>query len=365
VGELLARATARTTLSHIRHVAAVPPRQAQGLVADVYRQVVSDFGMLAPPIALHAPAPRVLAASWLILRESLLTEGRVDRETKEAVAAAVSLSNRCPYCVEVHGATLVGLARDTDAFAVAADQIDTVVHPRRRAVAQWARTSATAGPTNGSPFPPEHAAELIGVAVTFHYLNRMVNVFLQPSPFPPGLPANARARVRRVAALLMRRLARVGREPGDSLDLLPAAPLPTDLFWAADNANLAGAFARAAAAIDAAAARSVPERVRALVLDRLAAWDGRPPGISSRAWLADATAALPEPERPAGGLALTTALAAYQATGTVIEDFRQQHPADDTLIELTAWSALAAARQIGHRLAAARRPASRLPAAAE
>lgn len=364
MGELLARATGRTTLGHIQHVPAVQLRAATGLVADVYRQIVRDFGMLAPPLALHAPAPAALAASWLMLRETLLATGRVDRATKEVVAAAVSLSNRCPYCVEVHGATLIGLSRDADASAVAADQIDTVEQPRLRSLAQWARFGATATaprsesgsaraprpPSDPAPFPPEHAPELIGVAVTFQYLNRMVNVFLQDSPFPPGLPAGARPRVRRVAAFLMRMLARHPRRPGESLALLAPAPLPPDLSWAAGQAAVAEAFARATAAIDAAGEQVVPDRVRLLVTDRLDAWDGRPPGISSRAWLDEATGSLPEPERAAGRLSLVTAFASYQATEALVDDFRRRHPSDGAVIELAAWASLAAARRIGRRL---------------
>lgn len=38
--------------------------------------------MLAPPVALHSPAPEVLAASWVMMREILIVPGTVDRTTK-------------------------------------------------------------------------------------------------------------------------------------------------------------------------------------------------------------------------------------------------------------------------------------------
>lgn len=38
-------------------------------------------------------------------RETLVA-GRVDRAVKEAVAVAVSKTNRCPYCVEAHATML-------------------------------------------------------------------------------------------------------------------------------------------------------------------------------------------------------------------------------------------------------------------
>ena len=77
----------------------------------MYRQVERDFGMLAPPVALHSPAPEALAAVWVILRESLVATGLAGRPGKEAVAATISLANSCPYCVDVHGATLMGLLK--------------------------------------------------------------------------------------------------------------------------------------------------------------------------------------------------------------------------------------------------------------
>src|SRR5689334_376789 len=108
---LFARATRRIGMTHIRFVTPVPVQAATGRVAQVYRGMEADFGMVAPPLALHAPAPDTLAASWLMLREALLVPGLVDRAARETVAAGVSLANRCPYCVDVHGTTLAGLLR--------------------------------------------------------------------------------------------------------------------------------------------------------------------------------------------------------------------------------------------------------------
>jgi AhpD family alkylhydroperoxidase len=345
MGELLTRATLRATREHVRQVAPVPPGAADGLVAEVYQQCSRDFGMLAPPVTLHSPAPDVLAAAWSMLRETLVAPGKLDRAAKEAIAAAVSVSNSCPYCVDVHSTTLHGLARGRDVAAIAADRAHAVADRRLREIAGWARATglrATAGPP---PVPPSQGPEAVGVAVVFHYLNRMVNVFLTESPFPPGAPAAVRAGIQRLAGRLMRPLARAPREPGASLALLPAAPLPADLAWAAGSPPVAGAFARAAAAVDAAAG-SVPQPVRELLAGRLAGWDGRPAG-PSRAWVDAATAGLTAADRPAGRLALLTALASYQVDQSVIEEFRQGSRGDAALVELTAWASLAAARRVG------------------
>jgi alkylhydroperoxidase family enzyme len=335
----LVRFAVRRSLNDTRHVRVVKRRHADGLVADVYRQVEREFGMLAPPTALHSASPDALAASWMILRETLLAQGVADRASREAVATGVSEANSCPYCADVHGMTL--------------DAIPGVDGPGRDALTAWARGSATAQGAGVPPCQPEQAPELIGVAVAFHYYNRMVNVFLRDSPFPSHVPESAKPKARRVLGGVLRPAATGGPQPGASLDLLPAAPVTGELSWAAGNAVVADAFARAYAAIDAAGARSVPAGVRALVHSRLSTWEGQAPGLS-RSWVDDAVAGLPEDERPAGRLALAVAFASYQVDEGLVDEVRRTGADDAALVELASWASMAAARRVGTWLAAAR-----------
>ncbi|MEN3539950.1 carboxymuconolactone decarboxylase family protein [Microbispora sp. ZYX-F-249] len=347
MGAILTKATLPGSLAQVGHVTPVSPATATGLVRRVYGQLEQDFGMLAPPVILHSPAPRSLAACWTMLRESLLAAGAVPRSLREVVAAAVSAANRCPYCADVHGATLRGLTRGRYAAEIAADRIGDIRDPEVREIAQWARGLGRRSTAVRLPRrTPEENAELVAVAVTFHYLNRMVNVFLGESPLPPDVPARARPGLMRLFGLVMSTTARRAARPGLSLDLLPAAPLPAELSWAAGAPHLTGAFAQAAAAVEEAGRRAVPEPVRELVSAALAEWDGEPAG-PSRAWAEDRVRALPEECRPAGRLALLTALASYQVDHQVIAGFRRTDPGDRALVELTSWASLAAARTAG------------------
>ncbi|WP_370943931.1 carboxymuconolactone decarboxylase family protein [Amycolatopsis sp. cg5] len=331
------RLALRGALRDVKYVGAVPPRRAAGLVGEVYRQVERDFGMLAPPIALHSPAPSVLAASWTILRESLVASGAASRADKEIVASAVSRANTCPYCVEVHGMALGSLGKADAAAAISGDQ--EIEDPSARALAGWARG-------DGGTVAPELKPELIGVAVTFHYLNRMVNVFLGPSPLPAAVPASAR-RVAR--AVLGQFLKPSDASPGASLVLLPDAPPPGDLAWAKGNDTITAAFTRAIAAVDAAARVSVPARVREVVQRELAFWPGTSAALSA-SWVEPAIAGLPLSERAAARLALLTAIASYQVDESVVDTFRRYQPSDAALVELVAWASLSAARSLGKRL---------------
>lgn len=295
----------RGSQSSVRFVSPVSYAAANGRVAEVYRQLERDFGMLAPPITLHSQAPDVLAAAWILLRETLLTGSPPERAAREAVAIEVSRQNSCPYCVEVHGATLDALGGKAESLA------------------RW------------SP-------ELGAVEVTFHYLNRMVNVFLGDSPLPQNLPERAREPARRMVG----RVAHPNEiiEAGGSLALLPEAQLPADLAWAADVPHVAQALARACDGIEGRARGALPNRVRARVLGELSGWHGEAPGMG-RGWVERATANLPEPERVAAVLALLVAKASYQVDGDVIGDFRKQHAGDAVLIEVASWASMTAARR--------------------
>lgn len=325
----------RGSLNQVRHVTPVRPAAATGLVAQVYAQVERDFGMLAPPTALHSPAPGPLAASWAMLRETLLADGIVDRATKEIVAETVSRDNECPYCVAVHGATVTGLlgTREPDRA--------------RRAVADWTHAGSTAETATAHGIPAGSAPELIGVAVTFQYLNRMVHVFLGESPLPPQLPGPMRGRAMRFLGNFMRTSAARPHAPGAALDLLPPADLPADLAWAAGNPTVAAAMGRAAAAIELAGRAAVPAEVRELVSAEVAAWTGQARGIS-RVWVAELVALVPEDVQRVARLALLTAFAPYQVDDAIVAGF-----ADAELIAVTSWASMAVARRIGAWMAAA------------
>ncbi|RKT55207.1 carboxymuconolactone decarboxylase family protein [Saccharothrix australiensis] len=337
LGTLVQAGLRGLSTAQVRQVRPVRYGAARGDVARIYRELERDFGVLAPPIALHAPAPDVLAASWLMLRETLLVPGAVPRALKEAVSTAVSEGNSCPFCVAMHSSMLSDLVGR-----------GAVADPAARAASAWA--TANGSPDTGAghpvPFPVGHAPEMVGTAVILEYLNRMVNLFLGELPLPPHVPAASMTVVRRVLVWLIKSAERRGPRPGASLDLLPAAPLPEDLRWAEGNPAIAEAYARGAAAIDGAGRRSVPSGVRESVLAHLARWDGRPMGLS-RAWVEEAVAALPGDERAAGRLALLTALASYQVDQSVVDRFRERRPDDRSLIDLTSWASLAAARRVG------------------
>lgn len=173
----------RAAPRQIRYLERADYSNASRLSAQVLSQLEDDF-IVGPPLTLHMPNSSLFAAVWSMGRECL-TVGRKGRPLREAVAAAISQLNACPYCTDVHTAMLYSLDR-SDAVDMVRSGSDTIVDVRIRRAVEWALATLTPGsPALASPpFSAEEAPQVLGTAVCFHYINRMVNIFLDSSPFP-------------------------------------------------------------------------------------------------------------------------------------------------------------------------------------
>ncbi|MGV9214426.1 carboxymuconolactone decarboxylase family protein [Micromonospora sp. RB23] len=348
---IVGRVASSVVRRHVKYVNPVPTTEASGLVAQTYAQIADEMRLVVTPALPHSIVPELLAAYWMLSREPLLPTTVVDRSVKEAVAATVSVANICPYCVDMHSVGLYDLAGEPDAEAVVADRVEELADDQLRLAARWARSAHTADPP---PFPFDEPArpELVGVVVGFHYISRMVNVFLANFLLPPGLNPRARRRLKRGISRVLHPTLHDPREPGRSVPLLPHAPLPASAGWAAGNPHVAAATGRAYAAFEAAGERALSPVVRNLVGERLAAWHGEDTGLSRR-WCELLVDGLPEADRAAGRLALLTAFASHQVDEEVIGEFRRHRPDDRSLVEAVAWASFAVAQEVGARHVAA------------
>jgi AhpD family alkylhydroperoxidase len=323
----------------IRYVAAVPGRSATGLVGDAYAQIRREFGAVVEPFALHSPAPRLLAGVWIACRESLLVGG-APRSSKETVAVAVSDLNACPYCVDAHTVMLHAGGRHEGARSGPAGRGPA----EAAAISDWARATRSPGHPRlaAPPFDPELATEFVATALTFHYINRMVSALLDERLLPGGPLHGLSARA---AGLYFARAVRRRRRPGESLGLLPDAPLPGDLAWASGSPALAGALARFAAVVEDEGGRALPPAARRLVSESLTRWHGEDRGLSL-AWLDDELEPLAAPDRAAGRLALLAAYQPHRLSGDLVASLRRSGADDRRLLGALAWPSLAAARRI-------------------
>lgn len=333
----------------IKYIQPVKPNSAEGLVAQIYAQIKGEFGALVEPFTLHSPLPGLVAGAWSACRESLLV-GSVRRDIKEAVAATVSRINRCPYCVDAHTIMLNAASAYSSASSISHGRDDQIQDPAVRSIVAWAAATRSPGAEIllSPPFSREDAPEIIGTAVFFHYVNRMVTVLLSETP----LPVNhqwLKGPLKRVAGWFFSRAVRRPKPLGASLEFLPETELPADLGWAETAPNIAGAFARFASVIDGIGRDLLPAELRACVREHMQAWDGKDPGLG-RHWVEPTLNGLNEASKAAGRLTLLTAMAPHHVNGSVVHDFARHFPGDDKLLGALAWASFTSARRIGRWL---------------
>ena len=325
-----------------RHLRPVPAAAATGLLAQAYAQMERDF-QVAPPLTLHSANPRLLAAVWACVREALVCPP-ADRVQRELVAVGVSRLNACPYCAEVHGMMLEGagqarLAKQAQTWPGAAEP-----NAGASVVLDWA--AATRSPGHAllaqPPFAVSVVPQMQATAVLFHYINRMVNVFLGDSPIALALPPFAK---RSLGAALTHRLVRVQAKPGEFLLPAPNGALPPEFAWATGHAPLARALAQWAQVVQTELEPAVPPSVRSVVQQALHQWRGADPGLG-QAWVQAAVAGLTAPNQALARLALLSALAAYQVSDADVLACRQLGLDDAQLLGLVAWSSFASALRL-------------------
>ncbi len=328
----------------IKYVTPIALRAATGLTAQVYAQIKRDFGALVEPITLHSPSPTLLAAAWSAAREAELT-GSVPRPLKEAIATTISRRNACRYCVDAHTIMLDAGGDHALAQTVGYGDSQDISDKRMRAIVNWAAATYSPGDSilRFPPFTPAEAPEIIGTAVFYHYINRMVTVLLSETPLPLK-GEELRRPLTRVAGWFFSGAVKRAKLPGESLKFLPEAELPADLGWASASPSVAGAFARLAAVIEELGQNSLSAEVRALVGERIRVWNGEVPGLNET-WSAGTRkdAHL----QAAAQLALMTALVPSRLLPGVIHAFRGAQADDEKLLGALAWASFTAARRIG------------------
>ncbi len=332
----------------IRYVKPIPYNVATGYTAEIYHQMQLEF-LPVPPLTLHSPAPMIMAGVWSVLRETLLV-GQADRALKEAVASAISKSNQCPYCVDIHTTMLHATGQHKTAGAILQGQYQNIQDTQIGAAIQWVfDNKQNRKPTGEVPFSLEFAPEMIGTVVIFEFINRMVNVFLGEAVVP--IPSNLKGLTGRLfSATVGQRFVDSSLNAGESLKFIPQTSLSEDLYWAASNPVIGHAFAGFVAVVEEAGKSVFSEDVRILISDTVQKWEGGSPGMSV-AWVDKGITVLNENDRDAARLGILTAVASYQVGPKDIDRFRSNYKDDAQLIAATAWASLTAARRIGQRFA--------------
>ncbi|QNE73880.1 DNA-binding protein [Streptomyces finlayi] len=312
---------------HFRYTSPQPPKSATGVVADVYAQLATDFGIeRASTFVVLSASPPLLTATWALVRESLLA-GHVSRTEKEVVAAGVSLANRCAFCVVAH--TVLLHATGDHRLAETIGGGGTPDAPGHRELLAWGKDMSIP-----QPFPAGHAPEHIGTALAFHFVNRVVSSLLTEDMLPGG--AQKYRLVRSAAGRSLARTVRRELRQGASLALLETEG--AEPAWAAGSpVGTAFGALRTAAHLGAGL---LSDEDAAFVRESVAGWDG----VTA---LPLNSAELPgRVERPGARLALLAARAPYRITDEDVAAWRVPPFTDHCLVHLIAFGAFCAVERI-------------------
>ncbi|VAX00160.1 hypothetical protein MNBD_GAMMA22-1161 [hydrothermal vent metagenome] len=340
------------TPKQVRYLQPILPKNAKAKVTDIYGQIRRDF-QLVPPITLFSPSSELLAGVWSIWRESQFAVGMIPRVKLEAVSAAISVLNTCPYCVDAHTGMLHA-ASEHDVVNAIFEQNNSLINDEKtRQIVEWALATRTpnAQILKSPPFTPKEAPEIIGTAIVYHFVNRMVSIFLSPSPLP--VPSSSlklrRVAVRLFGATVAKRIMKRQPISGDSLQFITQAELANEMSWAIPNNNIAKSYASFASLIEQLGKECLPDSVRQVVNQRINLWQGEEMGLS-QSWVNELVAELNNDDKPIARLALLTAFAPHQIDKDIIDQFRSKYQGDEILLNVTAWASFTTARHIGRWL---------------
>lgn len=336
----------------MRYVHAVPRHRAEGLVAEVYDMITEDF-FINGSLTSRSRVPTLLAAMWTAGRESILVNDRLDRTTKEAMAAVLSHVNDCPYCGDML-VSLVHAGRQHEAAgSIFAEAESEITDPVLRDRLAWVKSVTMPGDTEhpAMPFSADELPEAVAALMAMSDINRFSHVVMDGSPVtaPLGMQGVKMAALRLFGGEL--KSTQTAPVPaGRALHLLPDAPLPTDLQWAAPNPRIAAALARWATTVEREASDVVPDAVRDLVHRSLQAWQGEQMPLS-RSWVDAEVTELTGTDRAIARLALVLAKAPYQVGDELVQDVIRDDPDEERFIRILAWMSCTAARRFAQGVA--------------
>ena len=83
-------------------IAVIEENQAEGNIAEAYRQMKSQMGSVPNVMKIFSTWPELFEVVSKGFQTVMISETKLPRPVKEMIAAAVSQINQCQYCVAHH-----------------------------------------------------------------------------------------------------------------------------------------------------------------------------------------------------------------------------------------------------------------------
>lgn len=331
----------------INHIKSIPPKRAEGEVKDVYDQLKSEMGDVVEPISLHAILPDLLKGIWGILRETVIIEDATSRKVKEAVGASVSASNECPYCVDAHTIMIIGLKDKLVADAIVKKDLDLIENDEVRKIVNWAFNTRNfkSMTVNNPPFSSKEAAEIIGTAVFFHYLNRMVTIFLGPTILPLNIhffKGIMKSMAAKMFSGVLHEDRKEGAKKGNYANI-------KGLYWASGNPRVEYVFTYFFHVVTELANQHVPQEVRSFIKDQIIDWDGS--DLENTKDLDTVVSVVSSQNQPLARMLYLTAFSPHRIQDFHFKEFHMFYKGkDEQILASLSWASLLTSVRIGDRL---------------
>jgi len=324
----------------VKYVKAYGLKDAKGVIKDINVQINKDFG-LAGPLTLSSTSAKIHSVRWVLARESFVVQTKVKRVTKETVAAAVAQINKCPYCEDVHGASIQSAGGHLTTKAFADGTWESLTDQKLKSIIHWSLNTRNpeADIIKNPPFTADEAPEIIGTALNFHSTNRLVSVFLDESPLP-GILKNKlikKAALHYASKTLFKSMVEKKANPGDSLKFIGHYSVSNSSKWALPVPAYAAALAAEEHLLKEMELGSIPENITSTFKEFVSNWNGESMPLG-RSWLKEVVKPIPEMEKPLANLMFLSAFTPYTITETDINLFRSVKPSDHELIEFSFWA---------------------------
>lgn len=338
----------------VKYVKVYLGKDAKGEIRAINEQIDKDMGM-AGPYSLSTVSEIVHSARWATTRESYIVSSFVKRKDKEIIAHAVSKSNNCPYCVDSHTGFINAFGDHQLSQAINDETWMHLEDNKVKALIEWGLSTRNpeANMVQVPPFSGKEAPEIIGTALEFHTLNRLVDVFLEKSPMPK-ITQNKWMKgmaLKLATNMLFKEMVHKQPIPGESLQFISNTEVPPHLEWADPVAAYAKALAFQETVLKKIEEEVIPKASAELLKEQLKVWQGEQMPLG-RYWLKEAIQEIKEAEKPVSSLILLTAFASFTITEEDIKAFRKVMPNDDQLLKVCYWAAALASQRIGFWLIA-------------
>ena len=313
------------------------------MIREVIKQIKKDFGIYADPFKIHEPIPELLASVWAACRETELV-GILPRSIKELIAVHVSKSNSCTYCVDAHEMLLYSVGKKE---LVELETQDETLNTEEVLFAKWARLSRNPKDSivEYPLFTMKQASEAIGIVVYFHYLNRMVHLFLEDTLIPLR-QSKFKSLLQSLAGFAFSRRIKKEKKIGDSLHFLPANTLPSDMQWAISQSHIATAFAQFNSSINQLKNHYIPISVQQVMEKFWSEWNGEEAPLGF-AWMEKYLHSVDSQHQDILKLSILLTMSPYRVTKDIVKEFEVNHEDSKLLLATAAWASFNAAKRIG------------------